>query len=172
MPYRRERLGSPVPDPPLRGACGTPRQSTHQQIDRITGRCRRHRSPSGACGRLPSALGVLPADRSPWVSARCCLSMASEVTTTERLRSVPGHGDWRIGMPLEKQVISHPDLPVPYGAYSTAVRAGDFLFVSGLAGIVPRPARKPEKTSIRGPGRRSRICAHASTAPARRWTAS
>jgi 2-iminobutanoate/2-iminopropanoate deaminase len=40
-------------------------------------------------------------------------------------------------MPVEKQVIAHPDLPKPYGAYSTAVRAGDFLFVSGLAGIVP-----------------------------------
>jgi 2-iminobutanoate/2-iminopropanoate deaminase len=43
---------------------------------------------------------------------------------------------------VEKQVISHPDLPEPYGAYSTAVRAGDFLFVSGLAGIVPATGAK------------------------------
>lgn len=45
-------------------------------------------------------------------------------------------------MPIEKQVISHPDMPKPYGAYSTAVRAGDFLFVSGLAGIVPTSGEK------------------------------
>lgn len=45
-------------------------------------------------------------------------------------------------MPIEKQVIRHPDLPKPYGAYSTAVRAGDFLFVSGLAGIVPETGAK------------------------------
>jgi 2-iminobutanoate/2-iminopropanoate deaminase len=45
-------------------------------------------------------------------------------------------------MSVEKQVISHPDLPKPYGAYSTAVRAGDFLFVSGLAGIVPATGAK------------------------------
>lgn len=45
-------------------------------------------------------------------------------------------------MPIEKQVIRHPDLPKPYGAYSTAVRAGDFLFVSGLAGIVPATGAK------------------------------
>lgn len=45
-------------------------------------------------------------------------------------------------MPVKKEVISHPDLPKPYGAYSTAVRAGDFLFVSGLAGIVPETGAK------------------------------
>lgn len=45
-------------------------------------------------------------------------------------------------MPVDRQVISHPDLPKPYGAYSTAVRAGDFLFVSGLAGIVPETGAK------------------------------
>lgn len=45
-------------------------------------------------------------------------------------------------MPVDRQVISHPDLPRPYGAYSTAVRAGDFLFVSGLAGIVPETGAK------------------------------
>lgn len=45
-------------------------------------------------------------------------------------------------MAIEKQVIRHPDLPKPYGAYSTAVRAGDFLFVSGLAGIVPATGAK------------------------------
>lgn len=45
-------------------------------------------------------------------------------------------------MSVEKRVISHPNLPRPYGAYSTAVRAGDFLFVSGLAGIVPETGEK------------------------------
>lgn len=45
-------------------------------------------------------------------------------------------------MSVEKHVISHPDLPTPYGAYSTAVRAGQFLFVSGLAGIVPATGEK------------------------------
>lgn len=45
-------------------------------------------------------------------------------------------------MSVEKQVVRHPDLPRPYGAYSTAVRAGDFLFVSGLAGIVPATGAK------------------------------
>ncbi len=45
-------------------------------------------------------------------------------------------------MPVEKQVINHPDMPTPYGAYSTAIRAGDFLFVSGLAGIVPASGEK------------------------------
>ncbi len=45
-------------------------------------------------------------------------------------------------MPVEKHVIEHPDLPKPYGAYSTAIRAGDFLFVSGLAGIVPSSGEK------------------------------
>ncbi len=45
-------------------------------------------------------------------------------------------------MRVEKQIISHPDLPKPYGAYSTAVRAGNFLFVSGLAGIVPATGAK------------------------------
>lgn len=45
-------------------------------------------------------------------------------------------------MPVEKHVVVHPDLPKPYGAYSTAIRAGDFLFVSGLAGIVPASGEK------------------------------
>ncbi len=45
-------------------------------------------------------------------------------------------------MSVEKQVIIHPDLPKPYGPYSTAVRAGDFLFVSGLSGIVPATGAK------------------------------
>lgn len=45
-------------------------------------------------------------------------------------------------MPIEKHVIKHPDLPKPYGAYSTAVRAGDFLFISGLAGVIPATGEK------------------------------
>jgi len=43
---------------------------------------------------------------------------------------------------MKKQVVTHPDMPAPYGAYSTVVRAGDFLFVSGQAGIVPETGQK------------------------------
>ena len=43
---------------------------------------------------------------------------------------------------MKKQVISHPDMPEPYGAYSTVVRAGDFIFVSGQAGIDPETGAK------------------------------
>lgn len=43
---------------------------------------------------------------------------------------------------MKKQVIDHPDMPDPYGAYSTVVRAGDFIFVSGQAGIVPETGTK------------------------------
>lgn len=43
---------------------------------------------------------------------------------------------------MKKQVVGHPDLPEPYGAYSTVVRAGDFIFVSGQAGIVPETGAK------------------------------
>ncbi|WP_205123491.1 RidA family protein [Marimonas lutisalis] len=43
---------------------------------------------------------------------------------------------------MDKQVINHPDMPAPYGAYSTAVRAGDFVFISGQAGIVPETGAK------------------------------
>lgn len=43
---------------------------------------------------------------------------------------------------LEKSIVEHPDMPAPYGAYSTVVRAGDFLFVSGQAGIVPQTGQK------------------------------
>jgi len=43
---------------------------------------------------------------------------------------------------MKKQVINHPDMPEPYGAYSTVVRAGDFLFVSGQGGIVPETGEK------------------------------
>ena len=41
-------------------------------------------------------------------------------------------------MPLHKEIVVHPDLPPPYAHYSTAVRAGDFLFISGQAGIDPQ----------------------------------
>ena len=43
---------------------------------------------------------------------------------------------------LEKLIVEHPDMPAPYGAYSTVVRAGDFLFVSGQAGIDPDTGAK------------------------------
>ena len=33
-------------------------------------------------------------------------------------------------------------MPAPYGAYSTAFRAGDFVFVSGQAGIIPETGEK------------------------------
>ncbi len=33
-------------------------------------------------------------------------------------------------------------MPEPYGAYSTVVRAGDFLFISGQAGIIPGTSEK------------------------------
>lgn len=43
---------------------------------------------------------------------------------------------------MEKVVVEHANMPSPYGAYSTVVRAGDFLFVSGQAGIVPETGAK------------------------------
>lgn len=43
---------------------------------------------------------------------------------------------------MKKQVVTHPEMPPPYGAYSTVVRAGGFLFVSGQAGIVPETGEK------------------------------
>ena len=43
---------------------------------------------------------------------------------------------------MKKQVVGHPDMPEPYGAYTTVVRAGDFVFVSGQAGIVPETGAK------------------------------
>ena len=38
---------------------------------------------------------------------------------------------------MKKEIIRHDAMPPPYAAYSQAVRAGDLLFVSGQAGIVP-----------------------------------
>ena len=43
---------------------------------------------------------------------------------------------------MDKQVINHPNMPAPYGAYSTAIRAGGFVFISGQAGIVPTTGAK------------------------------
>lgn len=43
---------------------------------------------------------------------------------------------------MEKIVVEHADMPAPYGAYLTAVRAGEFLFISGQAGIVPETGAK------------------------------
>lgn len=43
---------------------------------------------------------------------------------------------------MKKQVVIHPNMPDPYGAYSTVVRAGDFIFVSGQAGIDPETGAK------------------------------
>ena len=38
---------------------------------------------------------------------------------------------------MKKEIIRHDAMPPPYAAYSQAVRAGDLLFGSGQAGIVP-----------------------------------
>lgn len=46
------------------------------------------------------------------------------------------------GLSMEKRIIRHPDMPAPYGAYSTVVRAGDFFFISGQAGIAPETGQK------------------------------
>jgi len=38
---------------------------------------------------------------------------------------------------MTKEVFNTPKLPAPKGPYSQAVRAGDFLFISGLLGVRP-----------------------------------
>lgn len=43
---------------------------------------------------------------------------------------------------MQKSIVQHPEMPEPYGAYSTVVRGGGFLFVSGQAGIVPETGAK------------------------------
>lgn len=43
---------------------------------------------------------------------------------------------------MKKEIVNHPDMPAPYGAYSTAVRAGEWLFISGQAGIDPATGQK------------------------------
>jgi 2-iminobutanoate/2-iminopropanoate deaminase len=40
-------------------------------------------------------------------------------------------------MTMSREVIAGPDLPPAIGPYSAAVRAGDFLYVSGQPGIDP-----------------------------------
>ena len=40
-----------------------------------------------------------------------------------------------------KQVIASPDLPPPLGPYSHAVRAGDFVFLAGQAGLDPESGK-------------------------------
>lgn len=46
-------------------------------------------------------------------------------------------------MSARKQIIRHPDMPPPYGAYSPVVRAGGFLFLAGIAGIDPETGEAP-----------------------------
>jgi 2-iminobutanoate/2-iminopropanoate deaminase len=41
-------------------------------------------------------------------------------------------------MTAKREVISGPDLPPALGPYSPGIRAGDFLYVSGQAGIDPQ----------------------------------
>ena len=43
-------------------------------------------------------------------------------------------------MTLTRTVVTGPDVPVGIGPYSPAVRAGDFLFVSGQPGVDPGSA--------------------------------
>ncbi len=43
---------------------------------------------------------------------------------------------------MQKHVVTHPDMPAPYGAYSTVVGAGNWLFISGQAGIDPSTGQK------------------------------
>ena len=43
---------------------------------------------------------------------------------------------------LEMSVVDHPDMPAPYGAYSTVIRAVDLLFVAGQAEITPGTNQK------------------------------
>jgi len=40
-------------------------------------------------------------------------------------------------MPIEHETVTGPNMPKPLGPYSQVVRAGDFLFVSGQAGLNP-----------------------------------
>src|SRR5215212_960111 len=40
-------------------------------------------------------------------------------------------------MSVEHEPIRHPNMPKALGPYSQVVRAGDFLFVSGQAGLDP-----------------------------------
>jgi 2-iminobutanoate/2-iminopropanoate deaminase len=41
-------------------------------------------------------------------------------------------------MSTQRQVITGPDVPPVLGPYSPGVRAGDFLYVSGQAGVDPK----------------------------------
>lgn len=43
---------------------------------------------------------------------------------------------------MKKTVIEHADMPAPYGTYSTVVKAGGLLYVSGQAGIDPATGAK------------------------------
>lgn len=44
-------------------------------------------------------------------------------------------------MTATREVVTGPDVPSGIGPYSPAVRAGDFLFVSGQPGVDPETAR-------------------------------
>jgi 2-iminobutanoate/2-iminopropanoate deaminase len=51
-------------------------------------------------------------------------------------------------MAVKREVIAGPDLPPAIGPYSPGVRAGDFLYVSGQAGIDPQ-TREPAGPTLR-----------------------
>ena len=44
-------------------------------------------------------------------------------------------------MTIRREVVAGPEVPSAIGPYSPAVRAGDFLFVSGQPGMDPRTAQ-------------------------------
>lgn len=44
-------------------------------------------------------------------------------------------------MTVTREVVTGPDVPSGIGPYSPAVRAGDFLFVSGQPGVDPQTAQ-------------------------------
>jgi 2-iminobutanoate/2-iminopropanoate deaminase len=46
-----------------------------------------------------------------------------------------------------KQVFSSTRLPAPKGPYSQAIRAGDFLFISGMLGIDPASGQAPDNVA-------------------------
>ena len=45
---------------------------------------------------------------------------------------------------MEHRPIVNPSMPAPLGPYSMVVRAGEFLFVAGQAGIVPETGQVAE----------------------------
>ena len=49
-------------------------------------------------------------------------------------------------MTMRREVVAGPEVPSAIGPYSPAVRAGDFLFVSGQPGVEPRTGQPAGST--------------------------